>query len=43
MRGGAEISGEVGIVVDGFERGRRAAVAVLADERVDGLVFAEFS
>ena len=40
--GGAEIGGEVGILRDCIERGGRAEVSVLADQRVDGAVFAEF-
>ncbi len=41
VSGGAQFGGDVGVFADGFERGGRAVVAVFADERVDGLVFAE--
>ena len=41
VRSGAEVSGECGIFLDQRESSRRSAVAVLADELVDGGVFAE--
>jgi len=42
VRGGAEVSGEFWVVLDGLKGAWGAAIAVLADELVDGGVLAKF-
>src|ERR1035438_8321430 len=41
MRGCAQLSGQVGIGMNGVERGRSSTIAVFSNHRVDGLVFAK--
>ena len=40
--GGAQVGGDIGVGFDCFERGGRSSVTVLADQAVDGGVFAKF-
>src|ERR1700730_4471388 len=42
VSGGAQVTGEIRIGTYGFERGRRSAIAVFADQSIDGQVFAKF-
>src|SRR5580700_9851529 len=38
----AKVVGEISIRTHGFESGRRSAIAVFADQRIDGPVFTKF-
>src|ERR1035438_2915312 len=42
MRGCAQIVGKIGMGIDCLKRSRGSAIAVFADQTVDGLVFAKF-
>ena len=43
MRSGTQVRSQIGVGLDSRQRRRRAAIAVLADQRIDASILAEFA